>query len=332
MSVNIVSQSRPLSGHPAFAVSDFDRLAGILEAQFGADIAELPGAGHVNATINCARLKDSELWYCIFGTPLSAKFPDSDHLRLQLQHRGVGGTWQGRRLAPVTEQFGCISRAEIEIDLAEDFEQLAWRIPKGKLEQKLSLMIGRPIGYALTFAPSLDLTSSAGAMLKQVFHCLLRAVECSSAPASHLVVAELEQALIGTFLATADHSGRALLEGRASRASPWQVRRAEAHIEANWDKPIAIEDLVAACGTSARSLFRSFKENRGCTPMEFTRRLRLHHARRMLEHPHPATTVTDVAFACGFGDLGRFAKEFHRAFGERPSELLARRRDNLAVA
>ena len=65
--------------------------------------------------------------------------------------------------------------------------------------------------------------------------------------------------------------------------------------------------------------------------MEFARRLRLEHARRMLEQPSPATTVTDVAFACGFGDLGRFARDFQRMFGERPSALLARRRDIFAL-
>ena len=328
-----ISLVRPLSAFPAFAVSDFDALSGILEAQLGAKFAKLPVEGSdIEARAHAARLGESELWYCAYGMPLSVKFPDGDYLRLQMRHRGVGGTWQDGRLTAVNERQACISRAEVEIDFAEDFEQLVWRIPKGKLEQRLALMTGRPVGYALDFSPDLDLATPGGETLRQVFQCLLHAVESGVTPISHLVVRELEQAFISTFLATTDHAGRALLEAPVAKVGPWQVRRAEAHIEANWDKPITIEDLVEVSGASARSLFRTFKESRGCSPLEFARRLRLDHARRMLESPHAATTVTEVAFTCGFGDLGRFAKEFQRCFGELPSQLLARRRDITHVA
>jgi transcriptional regulator GlxA family with amidase domain len=44
----------------------------------------------------------------------------------------------------------------------------------------------------------------------------------------------------------------------------------------------------------------------------------------MLTAPDLHTSVTGVAFACGFANLGHFAKEFHEAFGELPSEILAR--------
>jgi AraC-like DNA-binding protein len=327
------ARKRPLSAFPAFAVSNFDQLSGILEAQLGARIARMPVDGsHIEAVANAKRLENSEFWYCAYGMPLSVKFPDGDYLRLQLRHRGVGGTWQNGKLAAVTPTQACISRAEVEIDFAPDFEQLVWRVPKGKLEQRLALMTGRPIAYALDFAPALDLTSPKGAMLQQIVNCLRQTIEAGTMPASQLVVRELEQALVSAFLATADHSGRSLLEAEPARVGAAQVSRAEAHIEANWDQPITIEDLVAATGSSARSLFRSFKETRGCSPMEFARDLRLQHARKMLENAESATTVTDVAFACGFGDLGRFAKEFQRAFGQRPSELLAGRRRRIRLA
>lgn len=322
---------RPLSAYPAFNASSLDHLSGILEGKLGARIAKLPRDGNqISAVANAARLENSELWYCSYGTPLSVQFPDGDYLRLQMQHRGVGGTWQGKLLTPVTEQFACISRAEVEIDFAQDLEQLVWRLPKGKLEQRLALMTGRPVGYALDFAPTLDLTTPQGSILQQMFQCLIQAVEHSSAPRSELLTREIEQALIGVFLANTDHSGQSFLQVEPRRASALQMRRAEDHIAAHWNEAISIEDLVAATGTSSRSLFRTFKETRGCSPMKFARRLRLDHARRMLENPQSGANVTEVAFACGFGDLGRFAKEFHQAFGMRPSELLARRRIDVA--
>ncbi len=323
----VAKVARPLAMHPAFAVSRLDHLGSILEDNLGARFARRPVVdGAVNVLAHAVRLKDSELWYCAYGMPISIAFPDGPYLRLQMPYKGAGGTWQGGGFTAIGGDSACISRPEVQIDFGADFEQIVWRLPKAKLEQKFSLMTGRQGTHALEFAPRVDLGSPSGRLLTQMFWSLISAVENAQSPAAELVAREMEQAFITTFLATTDHSGCDLLDGNAGRVSPWQVRRAEAHIEANWDKPISIEDLVEASGTSARSLFRTFKEARGCSPMEFAKKLRLEHAHRMLENAQAGTTVTDVAFACGFGDLGRFAKDYQRVFGLRPSEVLARRK------
>ena len=326
--------NRPLDAHPAFVAKDFDSLAGILETQLSAQFTHLPRDGRsIDARANAARLPQSELWYCAYGMPLTVQFPDSDYVRLQMPHKSVGATWASNdQMTAISSSQACISTGKIEIDFAEDFEQIVWRLPKGKLEQKLALMTGRPIGYALEFPTTLDLATPQGATLSAIFNCLVQAVGATPTPMSNLVVAELEQAIIASFLATADHNCRGLLEGDAAKLAPWQVRRAENHIEANWDKPITIEDLAAVTGASSRSLFRTFKETRGCSPLDFVRRLRLTHAKRILERAADNITVTDVAFACGFGDLGRFSKDFLRSFGERPSDVLARKRGIVAAA
>jgi transcriptional regulator GlxA family with amidase domain len=59
--------------------------------------------------------------------------------------------------------------------------------------------------------------------------------------------------------------------------------------------------------------------------------VRLKHAREMLAAPDLHTTVTGVAFACGFANLGHFAKEFCEAFGELPSAILARSKSTKAA-
>jgi transcriptional regulator GlxA family with amidase domain len=52
--------------------------------------------------------------------------------------------------------------------------------------------------------------------------------------------------------------------------------------------------------------------------------VRLRHAREMLGAGDPEASVTSVAFVCGFGNLGHFARDYRETFGERPSETLAR--------
>src|SRR5262245_9249117 len=104
---------------------------------------------------------------------------------------------------------------------------------------------------------------------------------------------------------------------------PWQVRLSEDYIRANWSEPIKIETLAAITNSSVRSLFHLFRQSRGYSPMEFVKHIRLQHARKMLTNAKSATTVTSVAFACGFGNLGHFAKDYRDKFGELPSRSIS---------
>jgi transcriptional regulator GlxA family with amidase domain len=140
------------------------------------------------------------------------------------------------------------------------------------------------------------------------------------------VVAQLEQAILVAFLCGTGHNYSRLLDGRPKKSAPWQVRRVEEYIEAHWDQPVSIEGLAVVANASARSIFQSFRECRGYSPMNFLKQTRLRHARETLVKPVSNTSVTSVSFACGFGNLGRFANDYQNVFGETPSETLNRSR------
>ena len=107
-------------------------------------------------------------------------------------------------------------------------------------------------------------------------------------------------------------------------AAPRQVRMAEEYIAANCHRAIAIEELTAVTGVSARCLFKSFKRSRHHTPMAFAKLARLRRARQIFAEGDERTTVAGTAFNCGFSNLGHFAKDYRDAFGELPSETLGR--------
>ena len=102
------------------------------------------------------------------------------------------------------------------------------------------------------------------------------------------------------------------------------VKTVEEFIEANWEKPIDIEAMSAIAKISARSLFRQFKQDRGYSPGDFAKRIRLDRAREMLEQAEGNTSVTQIVLKCGFQNPGHFARDFHLAFGELPSDTLRR--------
>lgn len=111
----------------------------------------------------------------------------------------------------------------------------------------------------------------------------------------------------------------------------WQVRRAEEYIESHWNQPITVASIARATAASARSIFYHFKSSRGQSPMSFLKQVRLEHAREMLEGSGIGRSVTEIAIDCGFGNLGHFAGDYFKRFGERPSDTLKRSKYELAL-
>jgi transcriptional regulator GlxA family with amidase domain len=85
-----------------------------------------------------------------------------------------------------------------------------------------------------------------------------------------------------------------------------------------------VAELCAAVGVPGRTLRRLCAEHNGLTPHRYQRRL--HPAQKVLAAADPATaSVTAVAAQFGFGELGRFAGDYLKLFGEASSATLRRR-------
>jgi AraC-like DNA-binding protein len=87
-------------------------------------------------------------------------------------------------------------------------------------------------------------------------------------------------------------------------------------IDENADEEIDLEGLAARAGLSAFHFLRLFRRVTGATPHQYLVRRRLARAAAMLAEE--TSPVTDVAYACGFGDLSNFVRTFHRAAGLSP--------------
>jgi AraC family transcriptional regulator, regulatory protein of adaptative response / DNA-3-methyladenine glycosylase II len=83
-------------------------------------------------------------------------------------------------------------------------------------------------------------------------------------------------------------------------------------------------ELGARVGVSARHLRRLFVAYLGVTPDGLARSARVHFARRLLDDTD--LTVTEIAFAAGFGSLRQFNRACREVFRESPRGLRARRR------
>jgi AraC-like DNA-binding protein len=101
------------------------------------------------------------------------------------------------------------------------------------------------------------------------------------------------------------------------------VQRVDGWIRQHFRQPITLDQLQAAAGVSARTLQEACLAYWGQTPLELVAARRLEAVRSILAGG-AVSTVTDAAVGSGFSHLGRFSVTYRRAFGESPSETLAR--------
>src|SRR5216684_92454 len=227
---------------------------------------------------------------------------------------GQSSPHKGKVLAPGLLSLSC----------SPDYEVLSVAIGPEALSNALSDLTGSPAAVHLKLDRSNCDSHPEPPVLRGLVSLMIEELDGGGADLSPLVLAELEQAILVAFLCGVGHNYSNLLDAPPTDAAPWQVRRVEEYIEANWDQPIAIEGLAIAANVSARSLFHSFRECRGYSPSNFVKKVRLRHAREALSRPRGETSVTTVAFDCGFGNLGHFAKDYRQSFGETPSATLNR--------
>ena len=113
------------------------------------------------------------------------------------------------------------------------------------------------------------------------------------------------------------------LDGSTLRQHRAVMRRLDAYFEAVGDRPVYVVEACQALGVSARTLQRCCQEQVGMGPVRYLWHRRMHLARRdLLRRSAGQATVTAIATRHGFWELGRFATEYRRLFGESPSATL----------
>jgi AraC-like DNA-binding protein len=104
------------------------------------------------------------------------------------------------------------------------------------------------------------------------------------------------------------------------------VRSVEDWVDGHSPETIQLADLCRALRLSRRTLQRAFTEVLGMGPARYLTLKRLTAVRAELRRGDPAAaTVTDIALRYGFWELGRFARDYRRTFGESTSETLTKR-------
>ena len=109
------------------------------------------------------------------------------------------------------------------------------------------------------------------------------------------------------------------------------IGRFEDFLAARRYEPVYLAEICAAIGVSERTLRSCCQEHLGMGPIRYLWLRRMHLARSSLLGAGSAVkTVTEIATAHGFWELGRFSVEYRTLFGESPSATLKRTPDEAA--
>jgi AraC-like DNA-binding protein len=310
-----------LHRYPLFRTTNPDQMIyGHLSA-YGALKGEVGNRDGFAAWGNLLRLPNVALGFGGSTVATRVDYSEVPQFRFQVARRGRAQISVGSTATTIDrDRGGIIPPGRVHrIACEDDHERLTLALNAGSIERTLISLLGVRPKTQLTFDTVTDLRNPHARYLQNLLAFLAGQFDSDATRLPPLVIRELEQAVIVAFLRANRNSLSHFLEGDVQHAAPHSVYHVEQYIEANWDKPISIEDLTAITNVGARALFKSFKKFRGYSPMAFAKSVRLRRAREMLTKI-PGASVANVAFRCGFGSLGHFAQDYREAFDELPSE------------
>lgn len=319
--MQVFHPAKPLDRFPALRSSQTARIEHVLSSVYGARKFSVHGDGrHLKVHANHWQSEAMALSFCSYGAAVDVEFPGAGFFRQQVTLRGGGDIHLERTQREISRQSYCVVPPDtaLRIGFRPGFEQVVLRVDAGFLQRKFMALTGS--GKPLSFDGRAHAGGPAMDRLRRLLTFFIQELERGDL--TGLELAELEQSIAVCFMQANPHAGE---DEGAGRPGERQLRMVENYIEAHWHEPLSLEVLSQATAVSARSIFHHFRQSRGKSPMAFLKEVRLRHARDMLQDPQRGS-VTEIAFACGFGNLGHFARDYRLCWGERPSETRRRAR------
>jgi AraC-like DNA-binding protein len=234
--------------------------------------------------------------------------------------RGSDGDWAAGTGVVFRERPG------LKVKISDDHVGITFDLPHERVVRVLEGLIERPVKANFAFSPAFSMTDGPGANVARLVDFIEREMETPESLMSiGPIAATMEDLLIRALLFAHRHTHSDLLDVDAKRASPANVRRAEAFMRAHVAEAISIERVAAEAGCGVRSLQMAFRQFRGCTPMEALRRFRLEAAHHEIQSAPDGASLIGIALKYHFSNQGRFARHYRALFGRLPSDGRGRR-------
>lgn len=220
---------------------------------------------------------------------------------------------------------------ETRMEWSATCEQVLVQIDRKRLEQHAEALLGYAPGGTVSFDPHVDLTSGPGARWFRDVALCFQSAEAGRAfgtKSDGIAQPLIEEALLTKLLHMQPGTLFDALSTRPRKVANRYVRRAQEFIHANLTQSITAEDIASAAGTSLRNLQYAFREQFGCTPLDYLRHERMSYSHMELARGGGEETVASIATRAGFTHLSRFSRAFKQRYGYLPRDAVKKTRQS----
>jgi AraC-like DNA-binding protein len=294
-----------------------------VDASCGADLRDYfhlkPPAPAVARTLRRSKFSVAHLRSDEPNRSLETPKPSEDAFILSLRRDDLPAheLWLGGRSVPVVPfPKGMISLVNLALDPTHyprsSYDRFSFYLPRDTFDRLADDLGGSRI-EALAISPGIGTNDPVIANLSS---CLLAAIErpeqLSTLFVDHVVMA------LHTHLAQRYGGMRMPRTSGSGRLTPWQLRLARDTIDAHLGEGISLAQVARDCGLSVSHFARAFRCSTGIPPHRWLMQRRVDRAKDLMRAT--STTLTEVAFACGFCDQSHFTRAFLQATGKTPSQ------------
>ncbi|GAB2183712.1 AraC-like ligand-binding domain-containing protein [Roseibium sp. LAB1] len=313
----------PLDRFRCFETSDVDEAREIVARHFcNHRLGRFSVSDKFDACQNRVSGQHLSLNYLRYGADVAIEPGElSDFYLIQLPIAGTAEVRNGCRSMVSTPRAASILNPDRHTAMRwhAGCEQILLQIETGFLKDVAARMAGVAIGQ-VRFEPEFTLLSPEGTAWRRRLCGVLRAAEegrvfqgTGSPEQRHL-----EEALAGALLEFQPNTVSPLLERRETGRSPAILKRALGLISERFADDISLLDISTHARTSPRNLQLQFRQEFGCTPLQYLQDVRLSYARHLLLTEGRNLPVAEVAYRSGHRHFGRFSVAYRKRFGETP--------------
>ena len=169
---------------------------------------------------------------------------------------------------------------------------------------------------------------SSSPMSEELGGVVIRLLECLKSPLDSRMLGRqiVREIVYRALLGEQGGSLRAL----ASRDDHFaRIARVLRHVHSDYSRPLSVEELARKAGMSVAAFHHYFKLVTASSPLQYLKRIRLDHARRMMAHD--GYNAGTAARAVGYESASQFSREFKRLFGMTPVEEAEQTRARLVA-
>ena len=249
--------------------------------------------------------------------------PGDDSYLLHIPLAGGGQVIRGKEILEVgTGSLIMLNPGQpFKMHLSAGQANLTVRFPGQLLRDFIERETGRAVAGELVFFAGETLHQEDSDSVRRFLAYVCDELGSQRQSLASTVGRQFEQALVSLVLTKLPHSYSELLGGVPQEPAPSYLQRVVDFIATHYAEPLTLQQLAETAAVAPRTLQSGFREYYNQTPMEFLRDYRLDQARQLLTGAGaPGQTVTQIALACGFQHLSKFAKCYRERFGESPSE------------